>query len=443
MLASGDYANIAEGYMWALLRAAPAIIAGSAPLARTIEYKEDLALRSARLDPQSVITAWRRDKAVNAKWLDDLRDQGWSDERIETLKYISLVIPNAADIVRFALREVYSPEIAEQYGQFQDIPTAAYPDAARAGLSEDMFKKYWAAHWALPSASDGFELLHRGILTEDQLKGLLKANDIMPYWRDQLIKLSWNIPTRVDVRRFWDMRTIDETRLREIYTGLGYHGRDLDDYVLWTKIYTDFPDLLARYKNGWITLEDVKAELIAMGMSAARAETLIQEKIKKAAPERVAAEKNLTKAEIIKGVKLAVITRDEGIELLQDMGYGPEEAAYIMTINLEASTGSPHNYADFKDITQQYRLATGKEGKPMSEEIKKLGAEVVRLSAEVAALAKSVKEEESTLVSTEGLPPEATAKLTELRATLYKAQAELTRVQVSYRGKVAEWKHAT
>jgi hypothetical protein len=394
------------------------ILSGSEPLGNEIKYAQYRVIRSQILDPISAITAWRRRALGVEDPIGDLKSAGFSEDRIETLKAITEIIPNAADIVRFALREVYTPEIAEQYGQFQDIPTGAYPDAEKAGLSEDMFKKFWAAHWGLPSASDGFEMLHRGILTEDQLKGLLKANDIMPYWRDQLIKLSWNIPTRVDVRRFWDMRTIDEARLREIYTGLGYHGQDLDDYVLWTKIYVDFPDLLARYKNGWITLEDVKRELVAMGMKPERADKLIEEKVKKAAPERVAAEKALTKAEIVKGVKLDIITRAEGVELLQDMGYGPDEAAYIMAINLEVATGSPHNFAEFKDLTQGWRLAAGMEGKPMTEEIKKLGAEVVRLSAEVSALEKFIKSEQGKLVPDTVIPVEATARVKELQATL-------------------------
>lgn len=551
-LEKSDWVATAFGYLGMIIGSVIGIMAIGGPPGRVQEYAVERFTYSARLDPQSVITAWRRDKATYEKYFDDLRDQGWTDERIKALQFITEVIPNAADIVRFALREVYSPEIAEKYGQFEDIPEAAYPDAEKAGLSKDMFNKYWAAHWSLPSASDGFELLHRGILTEDELKGLLKANDIMPYWRDQLIKLSWNIPTRIDVRRFWDMRTIDETRLREIYQGLGYHGRDLDDYVLWTKIYTDFPDLLARYKNGWITLDQVKSELVAMGMSAARADTMIEEKIKKAAPERVAAEKDLSKTDIINGVKKDVITRVQGAELLQDIGYSSDEALYLLDVNIpvdetvsattareltksdvlaglkagviteedainkllelrytqadaefllkvfqsaakppaeanlkeaskadivtavkkglitqeagylmlldigfeseaamfilsvatETSPFSPQTFDEFKDQTQKYRLAAGMEGKPMPEEIKRLGAEVVRLSEDVSALERSIKREQGTLIETEGLPPTATARLKELQAALYKAQAELARVQVDYRAKVAEWKHA-
>ena len=356
----GNPLVIAAGVILAVFMIIPMVTAISQPLGNILTQKQERLLRTFRLDPMAAINAWRRDPAAYAWVFDDLRDQGWPERSIEALKFFTTVIPNAADIVRFALREVYSPEIAEQYGQFQDIPTAAYGDAARAGLSEDMFNKYWAAHWSLPSASDGFELLHRGILTEEQLKGLLKANDIMPYWRDQLIKLSWNIPTRVDVRRFWDMRTIDEARLREIYTGLGYHAQDLEHYVLWTKIYVDFPDLLARYKNGWITIDQVKSELITMGMSPARAETLIQEKIKKAAPERVAAEKDLTKADIISGVKKGVISRVQAAELLTDIGYSNDEAVYLLDVNIPADEETSVKTA--RELTKGDVLAGLKSG---------------------------------------------------------------------------------
>jgi len=342
------------------LQALGALLGGSRPLGNLLSYIQDVELKTARLDPQMVLTAWRRDPGAYSKYFADLADQGWSPDRIETLKAITQVIPQAADIVRFALREVYTFWDTDPYGQKLDIPDGAKLDAERAGLTWDMFQKYWFAHWNLPSASDGFEMLHRDILDEKQLKDLLKANDIMPYWRDQLIKLSWNIPTRVDVRRFWDMRTIDEARLREIYTGLGYHGQDLEDYVLWTKIFVDFPDLLARYKNGWITLEQVKSELVAMGMKPERADTMIEEKIKKAAPERVAAEKDLTKSDIINGVKKGVITRVQAAELLTDIGYSNDEAVYLLDVNIPADDETSVKTA--RELTKSDILAGLKAG---------------------------------------------------------------------------------
>ena len=130
------------------------------------------------------------------------------------------------------------------------------------------------------------------------------------------------------------MRTIDEARLREIYTFQGYHGKDLDDYVLWTKVYVAFPDLIARWKNGWITLDEVKSELTGYGMPAARLEELIQTKVKTVGPERVEGERDLTKTDIYKGVKTGALTRGEAAELLMDLGFDTEEAEYLLAINI-------------------------------------------------------------------------------------------------------------
>ena len=171
-------------------------------------------------------------------------------------------------------------------------------------------------------------------MTEDDVRSWFRLVEIPPYWRDKLIAISWAVPTRVDVRRFWDMRTNDEARLREIYTAQGYHGKDLEDYVLWTKIYVDFPDLMTRYKNGWLSLENVRSELVGLGMTAERAEELIQTKVKAVASEKLAPERDLTMTQIVKGVKKAVISREQGAVLLQDMGYDPYEAAYILAIEI-------------------------------------------------------------------------------------------------------------
>jgi len=420
----------------------PTIVSIFRPLGNLWEQQQEKVTKSFRLDPGYVISAWRRDPAKYAKYFSDLMDQGWSDDRQELLKFVTQVIPQAPDIIRFALREVYTPEIAEKYGQFQDIPTDAYADAEKAGLPKDTFDKFWAAHWYLPSSSEGFEMLHRGVITEDELKALLKANDIMPFWRDKLINISWNVPTRVDVRRFWELRTIDEKRLREIYTSMGYHGQDLEDYVLWTKIYTDLPDLITRFKNGWLSLEDLRAELQGLGLPAAQVEEIIQTKIKAAASEKLAKDKDLTAAELVKGVKKGVITWDEGLELLQELGYDEWEAEFKLAIDVAVETGSPESYADFKDLTQKWLLATGRKGKPVTEEIKKLGADLAQRAAEVTALEKAVAAEKAKLVPDKVIPAEATARLKELEGLLHKAQAEFTRVQTDYRAKIAEWKHA-
>lgn len=157
------------------------------------------------------------------------------------------------------------------------------------------------------------------------------------------------------------MRTIDEAELRSIYQRQGYFGKDLENYVLWTKVYVAFPDLIARFKNGWITEEDAKSELAATGLKEPRLTELWQTKFKTVQPERVETERTATATEIMKAVKKEYITRSEGVERLGRMGYSPEEAEFKLDVYIGVSEGSPESYMEFVEMTEKYRKAVGLE----------------------------------------------------------------------------------
>jgi len=193
--------------------------------------------------------------------------------------------------------------------------------------------------------------------------------EIPPFWRDRLTEMAFEVPTRVDVRRFWDMRTIDEERLRSIYHAQGYHGKDLDDYVLWTKVYTAFPDLLARFKNGWITEADVRSELTSLGMPAERVEEMIQTKVKPEQPAQVEEERKATATEIMKAVKKEHIDWGTGVSMLGELGYSPETAEFKLSVYLGVSSGSPETYIEFMEMTQRYKKAIGLDALVPSAEL--------------------------------------------------------------------------
>ena len=335
--AASDAGNILETIYLEfimILQSFGVILGGSTPVANEMRYAQDYVKRSSRLDPLSVINAWRRDPEAYAKYFDDLREQGWSDDRIEAIKFVTQFMPTPQDLVNWEAKEVFEPEMIARYGLDSEFGGLDLTLFEKIGVTPEQALNYWRAHWEHPALNTIIEMLRRTDFSEEDFRDWFKLVEIPPYWRDKLIEISWNVPTRVDVRRFWDMRTIDEVRLREIYTAQGYHGKDLEDYVLWTKIYVDFPDLMTRYKNGWLTLEDVRTELKKLGMSAERAEELIQTKVKAVASEALVKQRDLTMSQIVKGVKKAVISREEGGLLLQDMGYDPYEAEYILAIEI-------------------------------------------------------------------------------------------------------------
>ena len=299
-----------------------------------MSYPEQRAAQTFRLDPMAVITAWRRDPEAYVHLFDDLKDLGWSDERIEALKFVTLFYPAPADLVRWQAREVFEPEMIARYGLDSEFGAIDKEPFYKAGMTDEQILNYWRAHWEHASWMQVVEMLHRGLLTEEEVWDWFRLVEIPPFWRQHLIDTAYTWPTRVDVRRWWDMRTIDEVELRRLYSGMGYRGVNLDNYILWTKVYTEFPSLMARWTKGWITIDDVRRELTTLGMPAERVETMIQEKIKPEKSARVEEGRELTKTDIYKGVKQGVITRAEAVDILRDLDFSEDEAIYLLAINI-------------------------------------------------------------------------------------------------------------
>lgn len=207
-----------------------------------------------------------------------LAGYGYTDENIELFKALYWIIPTPTDLIRMAVREVFTPEIAERFGQFEDFPKAFVDWSKKIGLSEQWAKNYWAAHWDLPSPQMGFEMLHRGVIDDKELTLLLRALDVMPYWRERLIKISYSPLTRVDVRRMYQFGVIDETQVKRAYLDLGYDEQRAGWLTEFTKRYSAPEDQtqldefksLARttysqaYRKSIITVDEYREHLLGL-----------------------------------------------------------------------------------------------------------------------------------------------------------------------------------
>jgi len=137
-----------------------------------------------------------------------------------------------------AVREAFTPEIATRFGQYEDFPAPLAEWAGKKGLSKEWAERYWASHWALPSAGQGFDMLHRGIIDVDELKMLLRALDVMPFWRDKLIQVAYRPLTRVDVRRMYKEGVLDEAGVYSAYLDHGYSEKNAEAMTEFTVKYT-------------------------------------------------------------------------------------------------------------------------------------------------------------------------------------------------------------
>ncbi|GAH63806.1 unnamed protein product, partial [marine sediment metagenome] len=125
-----------------------------------------------------------------------------------------------------------------------------------------------------PSTTQGFEMLHRDIIKEADLKVLLKTLDVMPYWRERLIQMSYNPFTRVDVRRMHAIGVLDDTEVFDAYRAVGFHPDKAEKMLAFTKAYNaDESSGLTRaiviksYKSGMITEGQLKDFLLGFGYS--------------------------------------------------------------------------------------------------------------------------------------------------------------------------------
>lgn len=426
-----------------LFTAIGTLLGGSIPLSNELRYAQDYLKRSARLDPISVMTAWRRDPEKYEKFFDDLREQGWSEDRIEALKFFTEVLPSPQEAISLMAHEAFEEGMVAKYGLDDEFENLDFAFLEKIGITRDIARLHWRGHWEHASFIQVVEMYRRKLMTEDDFREWFRVVEIPPFWRDKLIKISAAWPTRVDVRRWWDMRVIDETELRRLYAGMGYEGENLDNYVIWTKVYTEFPSLLARWSKGWITLDELRAETIALGMPAERVETFIQEKIKKNVPEPIDEAKKVSQTAIIKWVKGDTEARwEQGIDLLMDLGYDNAGARFVLDAYI-ADMGSPETFEEWKRLTSEYRRAAGMTTQAEEDKLREARDDLVRISEEVKSLEEAVKAEELKLADQDVIPDETKQSLTDAQVALNRALAEKARIQAEFDTEVAKFKQTS
>jgi hypothetical protein len=243
-----------------------------------------------------------------------------------------------------AVREVFSPDVSERFGQYEDFPEQFAKLAEKIGLSKDWALAYWASHWDLPSPSMGFEMFHRGIIDKDTLILLLRSLDIMPFWRDKLIELSYNPLTRVDVRRMYQLGVLSEEEVYKSYLDIGYSPENARRLTEFTKRYSapeDDSELsefrrLARntytqaYRKNVISRDEYKQMLLSLGYVEDDVELLIAiDDVYIEQSKDLWDENDFNKSYqslIIKAYKNGVINRDDLLQILLDLGYTNTEA---------------------------------------------------------------------------------------------------------------------
>jgi len=187
--------------------------------------------------------------------------------------------------------------------------------------------------------------------------------------------------TDAQIGALYDYDLVSEADILTHFTARNYSPSDARLLTQLTVINSNLPDLKTMYSKGWINQNQlfqavkdlgipmtllppsefpVMEKLLAnIGLPEEKAKRLMLTIVKAEQPARTAAEKDLTKAEIVKGVKVGVVTPQEGVSLLQGLGYDENEAWYILAINKVIAAGDPEGYWDMRRVVEAAKKARG------------------------------------------------------------------------------------
>jgi len=289
----------------------PSIMSAANPYWRIVEQETEKNAHSGLLDTGTLIRAWWRKVIDESKVDDTLLREGFDEEEIKAIKEAMLYYPSPADFIRFATRDVFREDIVEKYGydsEWDKIEKGIKEYVEKAGINLDVLKWYWRAHWVLPSPQMAYEMLHRGIITQDDIRELLRISDYAPNWIEKLIAISYSPITRVDLRRLYQIGVIDEERLLKGYKDLGYNEEDAKLMVEWTKLEYSQKDkdltkteILRNYRIGQCTREEAKNMLIDLGYDDTEADWILLYEDYKLSVEEIEAEAETIVYELSEG----------------------------------------------------------------------------------------------------------------------------------------------
>jgi len=188
----------------------------------------------------SVSSLWalvNRGEMEEADAIQQLVQQGYSEDDATKLMSLRHYIPSPSELVTLAGRDQFEPETIEKFHLWDGLPQELVDWAKKIGMSEYWIKRFWGAHWTVPSINQAFEMLHRGVITEDELDVFYDLADIAPYFREKLKQIAYMPYTRVDVRRMHELGVLSDEDLKRAYMDLGYDEEHAENMVEFTKRY--------------------------------------------------------------------------------------------------------------------------------------------------------------------------------------------------------------
>jgi len=228
-------------------------------------------------DVNTIRQLFLRGELSESLMFERLREHGLTDTRIKELIKIWELIPSVSDLFHLVAKEAFEPTAIKELGLLGEYPEEQTKWLEAQGLSKYWGEKYWIAHWIPPSIGQTFEMLHRGVVDDSFVDAMFKVHEIPPGARAALKAISYNPYTRVDVRRMHKAGVIGDEELLQAYKDVGYDQEHAENMVIFTKAYNQGAEkelTKAQIMKGYVELGMSKADTTTMLMNLGYTEEL-------------------------------------------------------------------------------------------------------------------------------------------------------------------------
>lgn len=264
--------------------------------------------------------------------------------------------PGVGDLVRMEIREVWRPEFRDKL-LYQGVTKQYLKNMEIMGLNQAFAEDFWRAHWELPSLQQGFEMFHRlrsdkgdvrRPFTEEDIRTLLRIQDVLPDYHDQLIAIAYQPITRIDIRRMYQVGYLTtKDQLKSRYQDIGYSPADasaLTDFTVIDVQTEKQAELILsikdRYETGELTRTEASDILKTENVTAIDIESAlrpVQKILEKREAARLKEEKKkelkriptLSKSEIKAAFVNGIIDADEFTKRLTALGIPEKDVAIL------------------------------------------------------------------------------------------------------------------
>ena len=305
-------------------------------------------------DLNTLIITYRRGIITKDNLYEFALRNGWRKENVDQMLQAAEVLPGVADEVRFVVKEAYSPELIKDLIADEEVPPKFIEALLKLGVPPHKAALYWPAHYDPLGRGEFEEMFHR--LSPDQLKfkaeelkelkleekdvtfsleflkRMYRLRDVYPGLRPRLAMISYKPIARIDIRRLEDFDIVEPEQLEFLNREIGYSPKSAKLISLWSQMASVMRDIIPQLKSGDMNYDDAIKELVNVGATLEGATKLINRKKHFIKRDKLKAEKDIVKSDILNAYKIGLFDTEEAKQGLIALNYDEEEAKFLLDI---------------------------------------------------------------------------------------------------------------